>query len=202
MSAVRKPVTHYVTPGTENFLHGAETYRKRRREIEARENRQDALNANLNVTTMHHEQCGTWSSAQLKELWRLRYERKPKYTYDMLAKRFRRANTWDIVNALCELQNRKHAGSDMWKPIEGPSREASTKPVIVKTKRKPYKLDEKTQDYCRLKGAGYSNKEIADMYGCSRENVRKRLCKMEKERSDEYARLLAEGQQMKRPERS
>ena len=202
MSAVRKPVTHYVTPGTENFLHGAETYRKRRREIEARENRQDALNANLNVTTMHHEQCGTWSSSQLKELWRLRYERKPKYTYDMLAKRFRRANTWDIVNALCELQNRKHAGSDMWKPIEGPSREASTKPVIVKTKRKPYKLDEKTQDYCRLKGAGYSNKEIADMYGCSRENVRKRLHKMEKERSDEYARLLAEGQQMKRPERS
>ena len=163
-------------------------------------NRQGALITKLKAPNLVQDQCGTWSSSQLKELWRLRYECKPKYTYDMLAKRFHRANTWDIVNALCELQNRKHAGADMWKPIEGPSREASTKPVIVKTIRKPYKLDEKTQDYCRLKGAGYSNKEIADMYGCSRENVRKRLRKMEKERSDEYARLLGEGQQMKRPE--
>lgn len=201
MSAVRK-VTHYVTPGSKNFSHGAETYRKRRREIEARENRQDALNANLNVTTMHHEQCGTWTSEQLKELWRLRYERKPKYTYDQLMKRFKVKNSWDIVNTLCLLQNRQHAGVDMWTPLEGKPRPEPTKPVIVKQKqkRKPYRINENVKDYVRMSGAGYTVKEIADLYGCSRENVRKRLRKMQRERADEYADLLAEGRAQKRPE--
>jgi MarR-like DNA-binding transcriptional regulator SgrR of sgrS sRNA len=43
-------------------------------------------------------------------------------------------------------------------------------------------------------------KEIADLYGCTRENVRKRLRKMQRERADEYADLLAEGRKQKRPE--
>ena len=199
MCAVRKPVG-YVTPGIENFRHGAETYRKRQHINDERMNRQGALITKLKAPNLVQDQCGTWSSEQLKELWKLRYESKPKYTYDQLMKRFKVKNSWDIVNTLCLLQNRQRAGVDMWTPLEGKPRPEPTKPVILKQKRKPYKLDEKTQDYCRLKGAGYSNKEIADMYGCSRENVRKRLRKMEKERSDEYADLLAEGRKQKRPE--
>ena len=197
----RKPVS-YVTPGTENFLHGAETYRKRQRTNDERMNRQSALITKLKAPGLTQDQCGTWSSAQLKELWRLRYERKPKYTYDQLMKRFKVKNSWDIVNTLCLLQNRQRAGIDMWTPLEGVARPEPTKPVIVKQKRKPYKLDEKTQDYIRLHGAGYSNREIAELYGCTRENVRKRIHKVEKERADEYARLFAEGQKQKRPERS
>lgn len=196
----RKPVTHYVTPGDVNFRHGAETYKRRQQANDARENRQTALHADLVQPGMRPATCGSWTSAQLKELWRLRYERRPKYTYDMLAKRFRRANTWSIVNTLCELQNRKHAGIEMWKPIDEPEQPSPRKPVIKKQERKPYRLDERTKDYVRLHGAGYSNREIAELYGCTRENVRKRIHKVEKERADEYARLFAEGQKQKRPE--
>jgi DNA-binding CsgD family transcriptional regulator len=164
--------------------------------------RQGALITKLKAPNLVQDQCGTWSSEQLKELWKLRYERKPKYTYDQLMKKFKVKNSWDIVNTLCLLQNRQRAGIDMWTPLEGKPRPEPTKPVIVKQKRKPYKLDEKTQDYIRLHGAGYSNREIAELYGCTRENVRKRIHKVEKERADEYARLFAEGQKQKRPERS
>jgi len=192
--------TAYVTPGTQNFLHGAETYRKRQRTNDERMNRQGALITKLKAPNLVQDQCGTWTSEQLKELWKLRYERKPKYTYDQLMKKFKVKNSWDIVNTLCLLQNRQRAGIDMWTPLEGKPRPEPTKPVIVKQKRKPYKLDEKTQDYIRLHGAGYSNREIAELYGCTRENVRKRIHKVEKERADEYARLFAEGQKQKRPD--
>ena len=196
----RKPVTHYVTPGTENFLHGAETYRKKQYINDERMNRQGALITKLKAPNLAQDQCGTWTSEQLKELWKLRYERKPKYTYDMLMKRFNVKNSWDIVNTLCLLQNRQHAGVDMWTPLEGKPRPEPTKPVIVKQKRKPYRINENVKDYVRMSGAGYTVKEIADLYGCTRENVRKRLCKMQRERADEYADLLAEGRKQKRPE--
>jgi DNA-binding CsgD family transcriptional regulator len=90
----------------------------------------------------------------------------------------------------------------MWTPLEGKPRPEPTKPVIVKQKqkRKPYKINENVKDYVRMSGAGYTIKEIADLYGCTRENVRKRLRKMQRERADEYADLLAEGRKQKRPE--
>lgn len=201
MCAVRKPVG-YVTPGTENFLHGAETYRKKQYINDERMNRQGALITKLKAPNLVQDQCGTWTSEQLKELWRLRYERKPKYTYDMLMKKFGVKNSWDIVNTLCLLQNRQRAGIDMWTPLEGKPRPEPTKPVIVKQKqkRKPYRINENVKDYVRMSGAGYTVKEIADLYGCTRENVRKRLRKMQRERADEYADLLAEGRKQKRPE--
>lgn len=199
MCAVRKPVG-YVTPGSKNFSHGAETYRKKQYINDERMNRQGALITKLKAPNLVQDQCGTWTSEQLKELWKLRYERKPKYTYDMLMKRFNVKNSWDIVNTLCLLQNRQHAGVDMWTPLEGKPRPEPTKPVIVKQKRKPYRINENVKDYVRMSGAGYTVKEIADLYGCTRENVRKRLRKMQRERADEYADLLAEGRKQKRPE--
>ena len=192
--------TAYVTPGTKNFLHGAETYRKRQHINDERMNRQSALITKLKAPNLVQDQCGTWTSEQLKELWHLRYERKPKYSYDMLMKKFGVKNSWDIVNTLCLLQNRQRAGIDMWTPLEGKPRPEPTKPVILKQKRKPYKVSENVKDYVRMSGAGYSVKEIADLYGCTRENVRKRLRKMQRERADEYADLLAEGRKQKRPE--
>ena len=70
MCAVRKPVG-YVTPGTENFLHGAETYRKRQHINDERMNRQGALITKLKAPNLVQDQCGTWTSEQLKELCRV-----------------------------------------------------------------------------------------------------------------------------------
>ena len=83
MSAVTAvPYKAYKPGGWENFQHGAETYRKKTYSNDARQSRQDTLNQNLLRTDMHNDKsgfCGTWTSGELKELWRLRYERKPKY---------------------------------------------------------------------------------------------------------------------------
>ena len=57
-----------------------------------------------------------WSSAELQELWELRYEQKPKAIYDDLAKRFQ-CDTEDIVNTLILMQSRRKCGQDPYQAI-------------------------------------------------------------------------------------
>ena len=204
MSAVTAvPYKAYKPAGWENFQHGAETYRKKTHTNDARQSRQDTLNQNLLRTDMHNDKsgfCGTWTSAELKELWRLRYERKPKYTYDQLAKRFHKPNTWDIVNALCLLQNRKRSGVDMWAPICKPSCGNATRPMM---ERKNYcdpkaTFSDKTKELVRLLGEGYTRRQIANMYGMNYPAVDSGITRVRRKNPDLYNALYAEGKARKK----
>lgn len=178
MSAVRRSFPAYKAPGDENFRHGAETYRMRTGNLEAKRERQRTLNQNLTLQTMQMSvihSCGSWTSEQLKELWHLRYERKPKYTYDMLSKKFNKPDTWGIVNALCELQNRKKSGGDMWEPI-GQVDIDPTKPVVYKrTPRRKIRDDQwkrRAFDLVELRAKGMSYERIGKARGHAPSHVR------------------------------
>jgi len=201
MSAVTAvPYKAYKPAGWENFQHGAETYRKKTYSNDARQSRQDALNQNLLRTDMHNDKsgfCGTWTSGELKELWRLRYERKPKYTYDQLAKRFHKPNTWDIVNALCLLQNRKRTGVDMWTPINKPScGDDPSRPVVLRRQPKP--IAEKTKEIVRLLGEGYTPKEIGEKNGMTRKDVSSAISRVRKNHTKLFYELIEEGKARKK----
>ena len=204
MSAVTAvPYKAYKPAGWENFQHGAETYRKKTHTNDARQSRQDTLNQNLLRVDMHNDKsgfCGTWTSGELKELWRLRYERKPKCTYDQLAKRFHKPNTWDIVNALCLLQNRKRSGVDMWAPICKPSCGNATRPMM---ERKNYcdpkaTFSDKTKELVRLLGEGYTRRQIANMYGMNYPAVDSGITRVRRKNPDLYNALYAEGKARKK----
>ena len=204
MSAVTAvPYKAYKPAGWENFQHGAETYRKKTHTNDARQSRQDTLNQNLLRTDLHNDKsgfCGTWTSAELKELWRLRYERKPKYTYDQLSKRFHKPNTWDIVNALCLLQNRKRSGVDMWTPVCKPSCGDATRPMV---ERKNYydpkaTFSDKTKELVRLLGEGYTRRQIANMYGMNYPAVDSGITRVRRKNPDLYNALYAEGKARKK----
>lgn len=205
MSAVTAaPYKAYKPAGWENFQHGAETYRKKTYSNDARQSRQDALNQNLLRTDMHNDKsgfCGTWTSAELKELWRLRYERKPKYTYDQLSKRFHKPNTWDIVNTLCLLQNRKRTGADMWTPINKPSCGDATRPKPLSNRNYTNlraKFSEKTKELVRLYGEGYRQKKIAEMFNMNEEAVSSGIGRVRRTNPDLYNTLFEEGKARKK----
>jgi len=201
MSAVTAvPYKAYKPAGWENFQHGAETYRKKTYTNDARQSRQDSLNQNLLRADMYNDKsgfCGTWTSAELKELWRLRYERKPKYTYDQLSKRFHKPNTWDIVNTLCLLQARKKKGADMWTPINKPScGNDPSRPVVFHKQTRP--IAEKTKEIVRLLGEGYTPKEIGEKNGMTRKDVSSAISRIRKNHTKLFYELIEEGKARKK----
>lgn len=182
MSAVSKAAE-------ENFKHGAATYKRRQKERGQKTERSE-LGVNLARRDMGHNKNFKWTSEELKELWYLRYEKKPKSTYDQLAKRFKKSDTWNIVNALCELQNRKVAeAEDMFKPIE--VKYTSNSEIRGYTNGRH--MHERTRDAVRLRGEGYSYAEIGDMLGMSDETARATVGRVKKRSPNVYADLMAEG---------
>ena len=200
MSAVRRSFPAYKAPGDENFRHGAETYRMRTGNLEAKRERQRVLNQNLANPHINDRTglCGSWTEAELKELWRLRYERKPKYTYDQLAKRFHHENTWDVVNALCLLRDRKKSGEDMWKPVITQAYASPTKPYIDHSpKRDSLKILEKTKDIVRMYAQGCKIREIKEAYNMSTGGVWTAIHRMKTKYPSLYNQIIEESKTKK-----
>ena len=58
-----------------------------------------------------------WTERELKEMWRLRYEKKPKHTYEQLRKKYKLRDTQYIVDILCLMRGREQAGQYKFTPI-------------------------------------------------------------------------------------
>ena len=94
---------------------------------------------------VYFETCRAWSSDKLKELYELRYEVKPKFTYDQLEKHFHRTSG-DIVNALSTINQRIRGGLDPFTQIgsdEGIRKAARYEEAHVRHKQNAIKNNHK-----------------------------------------------------------
>lgn len=186
----------------DNFRHGVETYKRKQEKFRLREYRQNELNANLMRLDMGRRHEVEWTREQLETMWCLRYEKTPKATYDQLARKFKRINTWDIVNVLCTMQSRRKSGLDPFEAIVRTSPEqVPQKPPLPKPKSRKIirrRTSVQVQDYCRMRGQGYTAREIGVMYGKSGPYIQSCFTRMMKIKPEEYNRLVEEGRRMKK----
>lgn len=181
MTAAYSPI------GLENFERGAAARNKFQTMSDYREYKRGTLGYNLCKSDMG-QSVRTWTPDELRQMWFLRYEKKPEtYTYDQLAKKFKRKDTWDIVNALCEMKRRQRAGVDMYSPYSCGER------IIRHEGSKGRKIAEQTKEWIRLRGQGIQPRDIAKMYDRDPKDIRSAVSRIKGKFPDLYERLIAEG---------
>ena len=192
--------------GRDNFRHGSETWKSRQNVREEKDERQLTIEHDL---TLHKPLTSRrWSRKELQTLWHLRYERKPKATYDMLAKHFGNVDTQVIVDALTELRRRKEAGEDLYKPfgceperIEfKPKPKPQPKPKPKPEPKKPderLKVQERTKMMVVYKGMGMSPEEIADQVGQKPGSVVGAINRLRRKHPNLYSDLIHKGEDAK-----
>lgn len=193
--------------GKENFQHGAAVRKERERFRTMKECKHSDLNElNLDPHRLHAKR---WTSGELQELWILRYEVKPKATYDQLAQRFGNIDTQVVVEALVEMRNRKQAGIDMYKPFgtnDGSKPQELKKPA-PKPKPKPKtklltmpsepKVHEKTKQMVIYRGMGLSLTQISNEMGMKLSTVTNSIARVRRRHPGLYNDLLEKGRRAK-----